>query len=242
MAKDTTATDISRAIVPFAVREGTLWLQSTAPRLRNDRAFLTLLGAMNRELSPPWRTRGYDAAFSTIVSLRGAGEDGEFVGARGVVSRERLFVRGFFQLRSLGQEGRIRSPVFLFDRPFVPEDEQSTGTLRVKERRLASTIEPYFESKASLNTNLVLRVLSLCDNPEVFEAFGHNELLYLADKAVKAEMRLMKSSLRGVTNLSLATMTKREQVYGVATSSFREKRAEAEAQRMRRVGGEKRWE
>jgi hypothetical protein len=196
--------------------------------LNNDRSFLTLLGAMNPNLQTPWRTRGYDAAFSTVVWLGEKGGD-RFVPARKVVMRENLFVRGFFQLRSLGRQ--IRSPVFLFDRIFAPGDERETRELEVIERGQAIIPEPYFEVNRSGTTNLMLRILSLCDNPEVFEALGHNQLLYLADKAVKAEIRLMKSSLRGVTNLSLGTMSRREQVYGIATS-FREQRLETEQNRM----------
>ena len=75
-------------------------------------------------------------------------------------------------------------------------------------------------------SNLILRILALTDNPEVYEAFGHNQLLYLADKAVKAEIRLMRSSLRGVADLRLGSMSKREQVYGIMTP-YREQRAGA---------------
>jgi len=78
----------------------------------------------------------------------------------------------------------------------------------------------------------MLRVLSLTDNPEVYEAFGHNQLLYLADKAVKSEIRLMRSSLRGVADLRLGAIAKREQVYGIMTP-YRDQRSEAEASRMR---------
>ncbi len=79
---------------------------------------------------------------------------------------------------------------------------------------------------------MVLNILSLTDNPEVYEAFGHNQLLYLADKAVKSEIRLMRSSLRGVADLRLGAISKREQVYGIMTP-YRDQRSEAEASRMK---------
>ncbi len=231
VAKDTTASDISRAVLPFGIREKLIRLDVQQPRLNNDRAFLTLLSAMNRNLATPWRTTGYDAAFSTIFSPDESGKE-PFVPARRKVSRENLFVRGFFQLRTLGKEGRIRSPVFLFDRLFVPDEDHETRKLRVFWKGEETLVETYFEEGSSRTTNLILHVLSQCDNPEVFEAMGHNQLLYLADKAVKAEIRLMKGSLRGVANLSLGTMSRREQVTGIATS-FREQRLEAEQGRAR---------
>lgn len=231
IAKDTTATDIHRAVLPYAVSKGFVHLLSPPPGLKNDRAFLSMLSAMNRQLETPWRSAGYDAAFSTMV---GSVSGGEFRSARKVVSREELFVRGFFQSRSLGSSGKIRSQVFFFDRVFDPAiDEDLVGSVQVKEASGKTGVTPYYEGRGnSPVSNLVLRVLSLTDNPEVYEAFGHNQLLYLADKAVKSEMRLMKSSLRGVAELRVGSMSKREQVYGI-TTPYREQRAGAEAARMR---------
>jgi hypothetical protein len=231
IAKDTTASDIHRAMLPFAVKKGAVNLTSPPPGLKNDRAFLSILSAMNKGLAIPWRTRGYDAAFSTMIARTG---DDEFRPARKVVSREELFVRGFFQSRMLGNSGRIRSQVFFFDRPFNPElDSSGIDSLEVNEIGGRTQVTPYFEGSGnSAISNLILRVLSLSDNPEVYEAFGHNQLLYLADKAVKAEIRLMRSSLRGVADLRLGSISKREQVYGIMTP-YRDQRAGAEASRMR---------
>ncbi len=230
LAKDTTATDIYRAVLPYAVAKGAVIPRSPPPSLKNDRAFLSILSAMNRELEIPWRTSGYDSAFSTMVAV----PEGGFVSARKVVSREELFVRGFFQSRSLGRNGRIRSQVFLFDRLFNPDlDSGDLGSAAVTEVSGKTLVSPYYEAeKTSLLSNLVLRILALTDNPEVYEAFGHNQLLYLADKAVKSEIRLMRSSLRAVADLRLGSLTKREQVYGIVTP-FRDQRSEAEASRMR---------
>ncbi|MDA4114299.1 MAG: hypothetical protein OK474_09655 [Thaumarchaeota archaeon] len=232
IAKDTTATDISRAVLPFAESKGMVRLGSPAPGLNNDRAFLSVLSGMNREFQIPWRTAGYDSAFSTIFAPRGG--EGRFMPARKVVSREELFVRGYFQSRSLGSSGKIRSQVFLFDRTFDPaSDAGSLSSLEIEESSGPTTITPYYESdQLSPSSNLILRILSLTDNPEVYEAFGHNQLLYLADKAVKSEIRLMRSSLRGVADLRLGAIAKREQVYGIMTP-YRDQRSEAEASRMR---------
>jgi hypothetical protein len=238
IAKDTTATDVARAVLPFAEQEGFVKLERPAPRLKNDRAFLTILSSVGDAINTPWRTIGYDSSFSTIISVS---QDGEriFNSARKYVSREELFVRGFLQLRSLKNNEAVRSPVFLFDRPYIEsEDVGEVRSVKVKERGGLAMVSPYFEGgSTSRLSNLVLYILSLNDNPEVFEAFGHNQLLYLADKAVKAEIRLMKSSLRGVADLRLGTLSKREQIYGIV-SSYRERRSKVEEARIRAAKGE----
>jgi hypothetical protein len=231
VAKDTAATDIHRAVLPFAVKKEIVHPSAPPPSLKNDRAFLSILSAMNKGVEIPWRTSGYDSAFSTMIATA---EGGEFRPARKVVSREELFVRGFFQSRSLGSSGKIRSQVFLFDRVFNPEhDAGDVSSVVVEEVRGRTEVTPYYEGgETSMVSNLILKILSITDNPEVYEAFGHNQLLYLSDKAVKAEIRLMRSSLRGVADLRLGSISKREQVYGI-TTPYREQRAGAEASRMR---------
>ncbi len=230
LAKDTTATDIHRAVLPFTIKKEFVRPKTPPPSLKNDRAFLSILSAMNRELKIPWRTSGYDSAFSTMVATA----TGEFVPARKVVSREDVFIRGFFQSRSLGNNDRIRSQVFFFDRLFDAErDTDGVESIDVKENAGLTAVSPYYEGgEMSAVSNLILRILALTDNPEVYEAFGHNQLLYLADKAVKSEIRLMRSSLRAVADLRLGSITKREQVYGIMTP-YREQRAGTEASRMR---------
>lgn len=230
LAKDTTATDLHRSVLQFAIQRDVLHARTAPPELKNDRAFLSILSAMNRDIEIPWRTRGYDSAFSTMVAT----STGQFVPARKVVSREQLFVRAYFQSRSLGASGRIRSQVFLFDRAFdARSDSSELNEVDVREPRASTQVRPYYETgETNRVSNLVLRILALSDNPEVYEAFGHNQLLYLADKAAKSEMRLMQSSLRGVADLRLGSIAKREQVYGIMTP-YRDQRANAEAARLK---------
>ena len=229
VAKDTTATDMTRAVIPFATAQGSLALASEPPRLKNDRAFLAILSSENPSVSTPWRTIGYDACYSTMVFL-----DGRFRSARKVVSREGLFVRTFFQLRTLKSDPSVRSQVFLSDRLY--DDRFDSGELRrfeVEESVGVTPIGAYFEGgSGNPLSNLVLLVLSLNDNPEVFEAYGHNQLLFLADKAVKAEVRLLRSSLRGVADLRLGGLSRRRKIFGLATP-YRQQRAEAEQARSR---------
>jgi hypothetical protein len=229
IAKDTTATDISRAVLPFASSTGRLKLSEPAPQLKNDRAFLAILSSENPSVATPWRTIGYDSAFSTVIEV-----NGKFRSARKVISRERLFVRSYFQLRTLKSDPAVRSQVFLFDRTFsLDDDSKQVLGFQAEERSGPTEVRPYFEGEsADPTSNLILHILSLNDNPEVFEAFGHNQLLYLADKAVKAEVRMMRSSLRGVADLRVGGVSRRRKIFGLVTT-YREQRAEAEHARGR---------
>jgi len=175
IAKDTTATDVARSVLPFASSESFVRLNSPAPMLKNDRAFLAILSAENPGILTPWRTMSYDGAFSTIVEL-----GNELRSARKVVSREQLFARSYFQLRTLRSDQTVRSQVFLFDRPFDPKyDAPAVRRFIVRENSGPTRIDGYFEGNSmSQLSNLVLHILSMNDNPEVFEAFGHNQLLY----------------------------------------------------------------
>jgi hypothetical protein len=228
IAKDTTATDITRAVLPYARSAGFVKLASQPPRLKNDKAFLAILSSENPSIKTPWRTVGYDSAYSTMVEL-----DGRLVGARKVVSRERLFARSFFQLRTLKSDPAVRSQVFLFDRMYDERhDSEAVRSFEVEERAGRTGIDAYFEGPGgSPLSNLVLHILSLNDNPEVYEAYGHNQLLYLADKAVKAEVRMLRSSLRGVADLRVGGVSRRRKIFGLVTT-YREQRAEAEHARM----------
>jgi len=230
IAKDTTATDITRAVLPFASSSGFVHLKSPPPRLKNDKAFLAILSSENPSITTPWRTVSYDSSYSTMVEF-----DGKFVGARKVVSREKLFARSFFQLRTLKSDPSVRSQVFLFDRLYdEAHDSRALRTFEVRERFGETTIEAYFEgdSRSDLS-NLILHILSMNDNPEVFEAYGHNQLLYLADKAVKSEVRMLRSSLRGVSDLRVGGVSRRRKIFGLVTT-YRQQRAEAEHARIGR--------
>ena len=229
IAKDTTATDVARSVLPYAASAGFVRLAAPAPMLKNDRAFLAILSAENPGILTPWRTLGYDSAFSTIVEI-----GNKLRSARKVVSREQMFVRAYFQLRTLKSDKSVRSQVFLFDRMFDPiADAEGVRRFGVEERSGETRIDAYFEGGPSSGiSNLILHILSMNDNPEVFEAFGHNQLLYLADKAVKAEVRMLRSSLRGVADLRVGGVTSRKKIFGLMTT-YRQQRAEAEHARMR---------
>jgi hypothetical protein len=54
----------------------------------------------------------------------------------------------------------------------------------------------------------------------------------LADKAVKADVRIMRASLRGVADLRVGGVSRRRKIFGLVTT-YREQRAESEHARMR---------
>lgn len=232
IAKDTSSSDLIRAAMPYAKAGGLIPADERLPSFKHDRAFLTILSSVNpNAFRAPWRTITYDACFSTLVE---DGEKGTLRAARKVVSMERQFVRGYFQLREFKGDSAVRSPTFLYDRFYDPErDGRYTAELEVLERGRQERIYPYWEGRMEnpLDTTL-LHLLARCDNPEVLEAMGHNQLLYLADKAVKAEVKMMKGLLRGVADLELGALARRQKIFTIARR-FRDIRRETEGARER---------
>jgi hypothetical protein len=180
-------------------------------------------------MSTPWRTFSYDAAHTTLVM----DEHGHPVAARKIISRELFFLRQYFQLRTFSSDPEIRAPVFLFDRPYNQDyDElhvsEFVGYEKGKPARLRLFMEG--EKERSLLDDLCLLILSKCDNPEVLEAYGHNQLLYLADKFVKQEVSMNKNTLRGVVELELTPLARKQKMFSIARR-FRDLRAESESAR-----------
>ncbi len=229
IAKDTNASEFVRAVVPLLAGEGLL-PKGMVPAIRHDRVYLTMMASANPDIArPPWRSIGYDACFSTLIM----GRDGKLKAARKIVSRERLFIRGYFQSRLGEREGKelYRSPVFFYDRPFIPEfDEPYLTGLEFEDRYGPQKARVYLERETNGLDNLILYILSLSDNPEVFEAYGHNALLYMADKAVKAQSSLAKGLLKGIVVLKLTPLARRRKLDTIIRK-FREERGEMEQRR-----------
>ena len=229
VAKDTTATDFTRAALPTSLR---LSKESVRlPGLKSDKALLTILSTANSSLLPtPWRTFAYDGCMATLIAT---GQDPWLKAARRTITREQLFVRCYFQLRSFQSDPEIRAPVFLYDRLVQQNyDNQFIHTMDADEEDKPVELHLYMEAKGERSgiDDLILLILSACDNPEVLEAYGHNQLLYLADKLVKGEVQLMKGLLRGVVDLELTPLARREKVFSIARR-FRDLRAESESAR-----------
>ncbi len=99
------------------------------------------------------------------------------------------------------------------------------------EKGVVLDIKPYLEAgETNALDNALLYLLSRSDNPEVFEAYGHNALLYLADKAVKADVKLMHGTLEGLVNLELTPLARRENLFAIIRR-YRDARSQMEAAR-----------
>ena len=235
-AKDSMATDLTRAILPYEKWRNKIKTENPYPNVRNDKAFLAILSATNAEnLKTPWRLKSYDSCFTTLLDNHD--ERIPLRAARKVAASEQLFVKSYFQLRSFKTDSTIRSPLFIYDRPLYPKlDRKSTNRFTIVERDHPQEIEPFFEGdELSEIDNLVLYILSLQDNREVVEAYGYNQLLYLADKAVKARVRSMRKALRGIAGLELSTLARRERIFTIL-SRYRDMRSEREFSRARFAG------
>jgi hypothetical protein len=230
IAKDTNASEYVRSVVPLLIDRGSV-KPSIKPRIRHDRIYLTMVSSGNPEVTKPaWRSIGYDACFSTMIK----DEVRDVIrAARRMVSRERLFIRGYFQLRA-SKHSLYRSPVFFYDRPYMRTfDEDNLVEIEFEEEGRKVRSKVYLEEKGSPLDNLILYILKGSDNPEIFEAYGHNMLLYMADKAVKADGELAKGLLRGLVSLKLTPLARRERLYSVIRR-FREARGEMESRRKER--------
>lgn len=234
VAKDTTATDFTRAALPTSLLMTNRIVK--LPGLKSDKALLTILSTANAALLPtPWRTFAYDGCMATLIATPNA--DIKIRAARHTITREHLFVRCYFQLRSFQHDPDIRAPVFLYDRLYQPaHDQEFDHAIDAVEREKRTKLHLFMEAEGARSQldDLVLLILSACDNPEVLEAYGHNQLLYLADKLVKGEVQLMKGLLRGVVDLELTPLARREKVFSIARR-FRDLRAESESARRQAV-------
>jgi hypothetical protein len=112
-------------------------------------------------------------------------------------------------------------------------DEDNLVEIEFEEEARKVRSKVYLEEKGSPLDNLILYILKGSDNPEIFEAYGHNMLLYMADKAVKADGELAKGLLRGLVSLKLTPLARRERLYSVIRR-FREARGEMESRRKER--------
>jgi len=238
IAKDTSASDYIRAVIPYARREGLIPEDEKPPNLRHDRAFLTILSSVNSHLfNAPWRTISYDTCFTTLVE---GDEKAPLRAARQLISMERQFVKAYFQLREFKSDLGVRSPTFLYDRFYIPSvDDKFHAEITAIEGGKKVKISPYWEGEGEnpLDT-FILHILSKCDNPEVMEAMGHNQLLYLADKAVKNEVKMIRGLLRGIADLELGGLSRRQKIFTIARR-FRDIRREVEGARERAVMEEK---
>jgi hypothetical protein len=229
LTKDTNSSDISRSLMELCGVP-----QEINPGMRHDRVMLSVVSVTNSTICrPPWRSVGYDSCFSTLTKNDEdvGGTTPKLRAARKVATREKLFVRFFFQSRASSRT-QYRSPVFLLDRPYDPRyDDGFEEEVEYVEKGRVERMKPYLElSGVNELDNAVLYLLSKSDNPEVFEAYGHNMLLYLADKAVKADVKMMRGTLQGLVNLELTPLARREKLFSIVRR-WRDSRSEMESAR-----------
>ncbi len=239
IGKDTSVTDFPRVVLPLLRDRGyNVPPPNTLPR--TDRMIFSLISTRRSgEMPDVWRSIGYDNAFGTLV-YRGS----SLYAARKTISHPRLLIRNYFQLRKHvvrggdGGEVVIRSPVFFYDRPYIPSiDDNNLITLETnftKGGRSRKVDVDFYMELDTVNPidNLILYLLRAFDNPELLESSGHNYLLFMADKEVKRMVKIVRSSISNVINNRIYTVLRRMGVY-ILTRRFREYRAEIERMRRR---------
>jgi hypothetical protein len=227
ITKDTSSTDVGRSVIRLVGLPSGL-----SPGLRHDRVMFTILSATNESFFvPPWRSVGYDSCFSTLSVNEEIvqGKKPEIRASRKFASREQLFVKFFFQTRA-SERTMFRSPVFMYDRCYIEETDSGwIHEMEYVERGSIQRISPYLEKDGKNEfDDLILYILASSDNPEVFESYGHNILLYMADKAAKADVKLKHGLLLGIINLKLTPMARKERLFTVIRR-YRDTRSEVEA-------------
>jgi len=232
IAKDTLATEFGRTVIPYSGLTSSTSSQKSIWPMKSDKSLLNIFSTSDEvDVRTPWRTLSYDAAFGSLVVVDGKGP--KLVAARRRMSAEQQFVRSYFELRSLSSDPKSKSSVFLYDRFFWPQfDAKMIRGEKVREENSTIDASLYFEDGTNPLDNLVLNVLSRSDNPDVLEAFGHNHLLFVADKAVKVDSKTARGMLRGVVWLELGPLARSDRMFNCARR-FRDIRSEQERSRSR---------
>ena len=235
MGKDTAVTDIIRSVAPYlgGLREA----EQLTRIARTDRNLFTLISASQPEDLPiPWRSVGYDNAFSALVYRT------SLEAPRGGMPPPRLLIRQYFQLREWVKGGvRMRSPIFFFDRFYLPHEPDNQFVKRIeiifrkrrptKERREA--VDIYIEDgEGGVNPldNTILYIISRFDKPLPLEAAGHNYLLFLADKEVKRMIRVIRDRVSRLMEGRIYSIMRESKTF-MLPWRFREFRARVEHRR-----------
>ncbi|RLG61731.1 hypothetical protein DRN84_03065, partial [Candidatus Geothermarchaeota archaeon] len=154
--------------------------------------------------------------------------------SRKYVFQEGMILRSYFQLRTFRSINNtlVKSPVFFYDRFIDHRFDYDFKEIKVLSGFKNITIYPYIETSFNKLDNLILYLLSLLDNPEIAEATGHNYLLFLADKDVKAAINLIREGVIDMTDLKMSEVIKKRKLF-IITRKFRDFRHLAERRRRR---------
>jgi len=232
IAKDTLATEFGRTVIPYSGLTSSTSSEKSIWPMKSDKSLLNIFSTSDEvDVPTPWRTLSYDAAFSSLVVADD--KDPKLVAARRRMAAEQQFIRSYFELRSLSSDPKSKSSVFLYDRFFWPRfDGKMAKDEKVREENRVIGASLYFEDRTNPLDNLVLKILSCSDNPDVLEAFGHNHLLFMADKAVKVDSKTARGMLKGVVWLELGPLARSDRMFNCARR-FRDIRTEQERSRSR---------
>ncbi len=229
IGKDTYVTDLCRSVIPTAIELKLVDKNIKLP-IKSDRPLLTLASSLHPDIfKPPWRLAGYDDAFATLVKPSNEG----LRAARRVIYPEGLLVRVYFQLRKLKGINNIevKSPVFFYDRFQRSEfDDKFRVKLNAFELDKNVLIRPYLEIELNPLDNMILYILSLMDKPEITEATGHNYLLFMADKDVKAAISMVKKAVINVADMRISRIIRERGIF-IVTRRFRDFRRFIERRR-----------
>ena len=231
VGKDTYVTDLSRALIHITNHLGITKIED--PPIKSDKPLLTTLSTTDQEtFKTPWRLITYDGVVATLAKSEKPGAPTR--PARRRLTQNRLIARSYFQLRTLRGINNInvKSPVFFYDRFLTPEDMDKTVEIPIAINDKKIDLEIYLETGLNEIDNLILYILSKMDKPEIAEATGHNYLLFLADKDVKVNIKLVKDAVINAVDTKIAQIIRDRNIY-VVTRRFREYRHIVERRRSR---------
>lgn len=235
IGKDTYVTDLYRSVIPTAKHLNLIKNEVKIP-IKSDRPFLTLASSLLPNIfRTPWRFIGYDGAFATLVKDGIINnKDIPLRAARKVIYPEGIVIRNYFQLRSLKGINNIevKSPVFFYDRFCREGDDINRFAIRAIENGKETLVNLYLEVYDNNLDNMILYLLSLMDNPEITEATGHNYLLFMADKDVKAMISSVREMIVNIADMRINRVIRERGIF-IVTRRFRDFRRLAERRRRR---------
>ena len=239
MIKDTSSSELVKAVVPLLESSGKLRLKEKLPRFNSDKMLLQTNSVINSaDVKTPWHTVDIDAAFRTMApeqdeSLK-KGEARVKGGFKNLVNPERTYVKTYVQLWSSQDNPSVRSHVFGYDRPaFAAYDHWDEILLHHLDNKVDEKISPilHFDRESPM-TNLAMAILLQMAQESIPEALGHNYPLFLADKKAKSVLKENREAYLGAVALEMNRSDLDQQV--LFGSRFRDYRSQMEGMRRKR--------
>jgi hypothetical protein len=240
VAKDTSARDLKRQVVPVLNHVGRFkggFGEKGQDTPDTDRMILQWVSLHEKErLLVPWATVEYDTAFKTIVP-HFERNPGLISGARrNQISIERTFAKSYFQLCQATSDPKLRSNVLLYDRLIYPEFDKGVKQLTTLhhdyENRPDSpeSVEVvFYEGVDNPVQSFILPLFKAMTSMSIPELFGHLKPLYIADKVAKYYWGQFKGMVESAGVWLINRPDLREFLFYL--SSFRERRSSIEQSR-----------